>query len=45
MIEFYTKCLDLIFVWFSSDSWLVLLPFSVMCFSMIIMLFYKLLRG
>lgn len=45
MIDFYTGCLDLIFMWFSSDSWLVILPFSVMCVSIIITFFYKLLRG
>lgn len=45
MIDFYTGCLDLIFMWFTSDSWLVILPFCVMSFSVIITLFYKMLRG
>ena len=45
MIDFYIGCLDLIFMWFSSESWLVILPFSVMIFSVTIMFFRLLFRG
>ena len=33
MIDFLVSCLDLVFMWFSSESWLVILPFCVMVFS------------
>lgn len=45
MIEFFTSCLDLVFMWFSSDSWFVVLPFCVMVVSVIIMYVIRLVRG
>lgn len=42
MIDFFTSCLDLIFMWFGSDSWLVILPFGVMVFSLLVMLVFRL---
>lgn len=44
MIDFYTGCLDLIFMWFSSTSMIVILPFAVMSFSVLLMLFFRILR-
>lgn len=44
MISFFTGCLDLIFMWFSADSWVVVLPFCVMVFCVIVMFVYKLAR-
>lgn len=45
MIDFFTSCLDLIFMWFSSDSWFVVLPFCVMVFSVAVMFVFRLLGG
>lgn len=45
MIDFLYNALDLIFMWFSSDSILVVLPFCVMVFSVCIMFAVRLIRG
>lgn len=45
MIDFFVNCLDLIFMWFSSTSWLVVLPFCVMVFSVVVMFVLRLIGG
>lgn len=45
MIDFFVSCLDLVFMWFSSESWLVLLPFCVMVFSVCVMFLFRLVGG
>lgn len=45
LIDFFVSCLDLIFVWFSSESWLVVLPFCTMIVSVMIMFVIRLIGG
>ena len=45
MIAFFVSCLDLVFMWFSSDSWLVVLPFCVMVFSVCVFFVFRLVGG